>query len=186
MFQRIFEYFPNSATVFTGEYLCNCEECLQLHFSSCLKELKEVDMDETEGEENLTINTELGSENDCHIDEDIDQAVRIFEFTDILSYVAVITFSLMEPVYIIEVKEKGRATEPLSYIYGHNIAMWQLYLQGNYFKMLRSKNISTKRFQIISCQVIIPPDQIFETFVEVADDLTMSTKCYLALCESEK
>ena len=78
MFQRIFEYFPNSATVFTGEYLCNCEECLQLHFSSCLKELKEVDMDETEGEENLTVNTELGSENDCHIDEDIDQAVRIF------------------------------------------------------------------------------------------------------------
>ena len=68
----------------------------------------------------MTVNTELKAENDCELDEDIDQAVCIFEFTDIPSYVAVITFSLREPVYIIEVKEKGTATEPLSAIYGHN------------------------------------------------------------------
>ena len=29
--------------------LCNYEECLQLDFSLCLKEFKEIDMDETEG-----------------------------------------------------------------------------------------------------------------------------------------
>ena len=46
--------------------------------------------------------------------------------------------------------------------------------------MVRSKNISTKQFQIIDFGVIISPDEALETFVEVADDLTMSTK-HLAL-----
>ena len=46
-------------------------------------------------------------------------------------YNAVITFSLKDPVYIIELKEKGRAIERLFYIYGHNIAIGKLNLQGN-------------------------------------------------------
>ena len=56
MSQHIFEYVPDSIDVFTREYLCSCEECLQQNFSSCLKELQEVDMDDTEGEVNLTVN----------------------------------------------------------------------------------------------------------------------------------
>ena len=56
MSQHIFEYVPNSITVFTREYLYNCGECLQLNFSSLLKELQEVDMDDTEREVKLTIN----------------------------------------------------------------------------------------------------------------------------------
>ena len=75
--------------------------------------------------------------------KNIDQAVYIFGFTDIPSCVAVFTFSLYESVCIIEVKQKGRATEPFS-----------------------SKN--------------------WNGFCRIADDLTMSTKCYLALCERVK
>lgn len=45
--------------------------------------------------------------------------------------------------------------------------------------MVRSKNILTKQLQITGLDVIIPPEEVFETFVK-ADDLTMSTKCYLA------
>ena len=97
--KQIFEYVPNRTTVFTREYLCHCEERLQPKFLSCLEELQEVDIDETEGEVNLTVNTKLVAENDCELDEDIDQAVRIFECTDIPSYIAVISFSLNEPVY---------------------------------------------------------------------------------------
>ena len=63
-------------------------------------------MYETGLEVNMTINTELETENNCEIDE-----FRYpFEFKVIPSYVAVIIFSLNEPVYIIKVKEKGRAT----------------------------------------------------------------------------
>ena len=46
------------STVFTREYLWNYEECLELNFSSNLKVLQEVDMDEEEGEVNLQVNTE--------------------------------------------------------------------------------------------------------------------------------
>ena len=42
-------------------------------------------MDEIEGEVNLTVNTELEVENDCELDEDIVQAIRNFEFTDVPS-----------------------------------------------------------------------------------------------------
>ena len=59
----------------------------------------------------MTVSTGLEAENGCDLDEDIDQAVRNFEFADTSYYVAVITFSLDEPVYIIEVKDKGRATK---------------------------------------------------------------------------
>ena len=76
----------------------------------------------------MTVSTGLEAENEYDLDEDIDQAVRNFEFRDISYYVAVIAFSLDEPVYITEVKEKGRATtEPLSTIDGHNIATGELY-----------------------------------------------------------
>ena len=91
----------------------------------------------------MPVNTELEAENDCE-DEDIDQTFRIFEFTDILSHVLVITFSLNEPVYIIEVKEKDKAAELLSDIYGHNIAIGELCLPGNYLKMVRSKKYFDK------------------------------------------
>ena len=118
MSQHIFEYVPHSTTVFTSEYLCNYEERLQLNFSSCLNELQEIHMNETEGEVNLTVNTELEAENDYDLDEDIDQVVCIFEFTDIPFYVAVVTLSLNEPVYVIE---------------------GEFYLPGNYLKIIRSK-----------------------------------------------
>ena len=72
MSQDIFDYVPNSTTVPTREYSYNCEEYLQLNFSSCLKGLQEVDMVKTEGEENLTVNTELEAENDSELDDDID------------------------------------------------------------------------------------------------------------------
>ena len=39
-----------------------------------------------------------------YMDQDTDQAARIFEFTDVSSYVAVTTFSLNKQVYIIETK----------------------------------------------------------------------------------
>ena len=31
-----------------------------------------------------------------------------------------------------------------------------------------------KKFEILTYEVLIPPDEVFETFVEVADELTMN------------
>ena len=61
----------------------------------------------------------------------------------------------------------------MSDLYGHRISKGELHLHGNYLKVIRSKNILWKKFEILY-EVLIPPDEVFEIFVEVADDLTMS------------
>ena len=104
MSQHIFEYVSNSKTAYNSKYLCECEECINLNFLSCLKEA--IKLDETVEQVNVESNTEIEEKNDCQLDEDTDQANRIYEFTAIPSFVAVITFSLNEPVYRIKVTEK--------------------------------------------------------------------------------
>ena len=82
--------------------------------------------------------------------------------------------------------EEGRAAQMMSDMYGHIISKSELHLRENCLKVLRSKNILLKKFQILNYEVLIPPDEVFETFVEVADDLTMSCRSYLALKEHAK
>ena len=43
-----------------------------------------------------------------------------------------------------------------------------------------------KQFEILNYEVLIPLDEVCETFVEVADDLIMSCRSYLALKERAK
>ena len=44
MSQHLFKYAPNSKTVYNIEYLCECEESINSNFSSCLKEVMELDV----------------------------------------------------------------------------------------------------------------------------------------------
>ena len=64
----------------------------------------------------------------------------------------------------------------MSDMYGHRISKGELYLRGNYLKVVRSKNMLLKKFEILNFEVLIPPDEVFETFVAVAYDLTMSCR----------
>ena len=65
--------------------------------------------------------------------------------------------------------------------YGHNIIEWELHFQGNYLQLVRSKKISNKQFKIIEKDVVISPEELFETFIDVQEDLTMAVDYYLAL-----
>ena len=57
----------------------------------------------------------------------------------------------------------------------------ELYFQGNYLQLVRSKKISSKQFNIIKKDVIMSPEEVFETFIDVPEDLTMAVVYYLAL-----
>ena len=70
--------------------------------------------------------------------------------------------------------------------YGHKILAGEFYLRGNYHKLERSRNISLKQFELINFDVLISPEEVFESFVEVNSDLNMSASMYLALRESAK
>ena len=74
----------------------------------------------------------------------------------------------------------------MSDMYVHRISKGELYLRENYLKVVRSKNMLLKKFEILNYEVLIPPDEVFETFVEVPDDLIMSYRSYLALNEHAK
>ena len=74
----------------------------------------------------------------------------------------------------------------MSGMYRHRISKGELYLCGNYLKVVRSTNMPWKKFEILNCDVLIQPHEVFEIFVEVADDLTMSCRSYLALKELAK
>ena len=74
----------------------------------------------------------------------------------------------------------------MSDIYRHRISKDKLYLCENNLKVVRSKNMLLKKFEILISKVMMAPDEAFETFVEVADDLTTSCPSYLALKERAK
>ena len=74
----------------------------------------------------------------------------------------------------------------ISDMYGHRISKGELYLRENFLKVVKSKNMLWKKFEILNYQVLIPPDEVFEVFVEVADDLTMSCRSCLTLNECAK
>ena len=74
----------------------------------------------------------------------------------------------------------------MSDMYGHRISKDELYLRGNYLKVVRLKNMLLKKIEILNYEVLIPPDEVLERLVEVADDLTMSCHSYLALKERAK
>ena len=77
--------------------------------------------------------------------------------------------------------EKGKATEKMSDSYGDNIMEGELYFRGNYLQLVRCKKISNKQFKIIEKDVIIYPEEVFETFIDVQEDLIMTVGYYLAL-----
>ena len=71
-------------TVYNSECSCEFEEYINLNFSSCLKEA--IELDEIVEQVNVESNAEMEEKNDCELDEDTDQANRIYEFTSIPSF----------------------------------------------------------------------------------------------------
>ena len=57
----------------------------------------------------------------------------------------------------------------------------ELYFRGNYLQLVRSKKISNKQLKIIEKDITVSPEDVFETFIDVQEDLTMAIDYYLAL-----
>ena len=58
-----------------------------------------------------------------------------------------------------------KISDKISDNYGHNIMEGELYFRGNYLQLVRSKKIPNKQFKIIEKNVIISPEEDFETFM---------------------
>ena len=76
----------------------------------------------------------------------------------------------MEPIYVMKVEKKGRATETMFDRYDHTIILSELFVKENYLKLTRSKKLNKKQLTIIDYDVMITPDEVFEAFLENDND----------------
>ena len=87
----------------------------------------------------------------------------------------------MEPLYFVFVEEKGVADKLLKDSYDHTIDVGARYFKVNYLKLTRSKHPICKQFQDIQQQVIFPPDEIYETYVDINEQLQININVYNGL-----
>ena len=120
MLGHLFVYQPNSTKILMNEYLCDCESCLNLEFSSCKKPAASLG--------------ETGNDflEECMVDEDEDRQSRIYEFVSTPSYVSLLSCNASDPVYFVLVEKKVQATEKLQDRYGLVILPGELYLEGQW------------------------------------------------------
>ena len=131
---HIFVYKPNSNSVYMSEYPCSCSNCLELKFENC-ESLITANFDETVAHLNQRKNESSNSEDECAVDENFEDGnnQNIFDFITLPSYIALITGNLLQPVYILKIFEKSKASTKMHEKYGHLTLPDELYLKGNYF-----------------------------------------------------
>ena len=125
------------------------------------------------------------SEDKYALDEDFDDGnnQNVFDFITLTSYIALITGNMLQPVYILKIFEKGKAITKMHDKSGHMILPDELYLKGNYLIKTRCKNINKIKFRIVDNTVLVTPDEIFDYFIDVKEDLTMEANIYIELSE---
>ena len=90
---------------------------------------------------------------------------------------------MLQPVYILTIFEKGKASTKMHYKYVHVILPDELYLKVNYLIKTRSKNINKRKFRKLDDSILVTPDEIFDYFIDVKQDLTLEPDLYIELSE---
>ena len=168
---HLFDYRPNNKTVFCREFLCDCVSCLDFDFDQCLKENDNVQIiqDEEEVDESYFLDY-----------ENIDEGMKVYEFVEIPSYVALIAYNKIEPIYIIQVTEKGIAKNKMQDHYGNEIFTGEFYFKGNYLKFEPSRSRTKQYFSVIQGDALCDPSEVLEVFLDIGEDLTMNKDAYLS------
>ena len=86
----------------------------------------------------------------------------------------------MEPLYFVFVKEKG-LDKMLRDCFDHVINVGEQFFRGYYLKLVRSRNSTAKQFEVIERELLIPPDEINDTYVDINDSLQININVYNAL-----
>lgn len=167
--------FEAGKKVVLKEYLCDCGPCLRFEFEHCEKDEQQVDSDEVLDEEYF---------DDEDFEENRDE--QIFDFVEIPSFVSLFTGVHAEPLYFLKVTDKGIANAKLSDAYGHIILPGTRYFKGNYLKSVRSKNISFKQFEILPTLIVLTPEEIYDTYVDINEKMQLDMNVYNTLLQKAR
>ena len=70
--------------------------------------------------------------------------------------------------------------------YGHFVVKDERYFQGYYLKLCRSKDIKVKKFTILPAKIAVTPDEVYDTDVDINDDLEIDCRIYSMLIAKAK
>lgn len=169
MKQHLFVY-QKGKDVLLQEYLCDCGDCLELNFDSCSKTVK-ADVAEIDEEINF-FEEEEPTENG---------GVKVFDFVDVPSYATVFTGTTAEPLFFLKLNEKGICDSTMSDTWGHVIMAGEKYFKGNYLKVVRSRKMNFKKFDVLPLEVLVSPDEIYDTYVEINEQMHLDHDLYNSL-----
>ena len=70
--------------------------------------------------------------------------------------------------------------------YGHFVVKDERYFQSYYLKLCRSKDIKVKKFTILPAKIAVTPDEVYDTDVDINDDLEIDCSIYSMLIAKAK
>ena len=82
-----------------------------------------------------------------------------------------------------KVTEKGTAQKDLTDPYGHFIGNGERFLKGFYLKLSRSKHISKKNIQLLPIPIAFAPDEVFDTYVAITENLYLDAQHFELLIQ---
>ena len=161
--------FTANEPVICKDYLCSCTSCLEFNFQECSG-------DDAPRYSELSSLDYYGDDDD---EGDVaDKREHILDFIEVPSFASLFSGSQNEPLYFVKVTEKGTAEKYLTDPYGHFIGTGEKFLKGYYLKQCRSKQISKKKFQILPTPIVFAPDEVFDTYVDITDDLYFDVQSF--------
>ena len=166
--------YESGKEVMVKEYICECDPCRRFDFEECENDSKE---------EHSEVEID-----DYFADEELDsyQEEQIFDFIEIPSFATLFTGVSCEPLYFVKVVSKGIADERLSDSWAHLILPKSRYFTGHYLKLACSRNILTEKFDLIPLTVYITPDEIYDSYIEIDENLFLDSKIYDAFMQKAK
>ena len=68
----------------------------------------------------------------------------------------------------------------------HFVAKGGRYFQGYSLKLCRSKDIKVKKITILAAKIAVTPDEVYDTYVDINDDLVIDCNIYNVLIAKAK
>ena len=174
MKQHLF-IFEKGKYILLKEYLCDCNHCFNFKFECC-------EESKYEGSSEVITDDDLFADED----EELNKEEQIFDFVEVPSYVTLFTGVNTEPLYFLKVKEKGVSDGTITDTWGHVVLPGARYFKGNYLKPVRSRNMSFKKFDILPLDVVITPEEIFDTYVDINENMLLGINLYNSLIQKAK
>ena len=91
------------------------------------------------------------------------------------------SLSMMLQMYICGISD-GTLTDTWGYL----VMLELQYFNGSYLKPFRSRNISFKKFNVLPMSVIITPEEVYHTYVEIDKNMFLDVKIYNSLIQKAK